>query len=66
MTDFDAAELAKMNGLFVGQLDPDELRVFNSAVEAGYARRSYEGSSGFLGLAKVRIAVLAQTEKGEG
>lgn len=44
-----------LNGLFVGQLTPDELELFELAVERGLAYRSYEGGAGFMGLAKVRI-----------
>ena len=49
------SELERINGLFVGQLDPDELRLFERAIREGRARRSYESASGFLGLAKVRV-----------
>lgn len=53
MTALDLAILSTLNGLFVGQLDPDDLRVFNAACEAGLARRVYQGVAGFLGLAVV-------------
>lgn len=49
------SDLERIEGLFVGQLDPHELRTFERAVEDGEARRSYEGGAGFMGLAKVRL-----------
>lgn len=49
MNDLDSIE-----GLFVGQLNAAEMRLFERAVEDGEARRSYEGGAGFMGLAKVR------------
>lgn len=45
----------EMDGMFVGMLDDDELKAFDRAVAAGVARRSYEGGSGLMGLAKVRL-----------
>lgn len=48
-------DLEHIEGLFVGQLNERELKVFERAVEDGEARRSYEGGAGFMGLAKVRI-----------
>lgn len=45
----------RIEGLFVGQLTEDELMLFEAAVKAGLACRSYEGGAGFMGLAKVRI-----------
>jgi len=48
-------ELERVDGLFVGQLDADELQRFERAVEDGDAYRSYEGGSGLMGLAKVRL-----------
>jgi len=48
-------DLDRMDGLFVGLLDQDELRVFNDAVAKGWATRSYEGGGGMMGLAKVRL-----------
>jgi hypothetical protein len=50
MTDLDQIE-----GLFEGQLDECEMRLFERAVQDGEARRSYEGGAGFMGLAKVRL-----------
>jgi hypothetical protein len=50
MTDLESIE-----GLFVGQLDEREMRTFERAIADGEARRSYEGSAGFMGLAKVRM-----------
>jgi len=48
-------ELERLEGLFVGQLDPSDMAVFEQAVEDGLAFRSYEGGPGFMGLAKVRL-----------
>ena len=48
-------DLAGLAGLYVGQLDANELEAFNAACLAGTAQRVYEGAGGFLGLAKVRI-----------
>lgn len=48
-------DLHEMEGLFVGSLNVEELKLFQAAVDAGKARRSYEGGSGFMGLAKVRL-----------
>ena len=48
-------ELKRLDGLFVGQLDSEEMKEFNKAIEEGTAYRSYEGMSGFMGLAKVRL-----------
>lgn len=53
------SELSRLDGLFVGMLDDAETRLFDEAVEAGIARRSYEGGGGFMGLAKVRVNHLA-------
>ena len=50
MSDLDWVE-----GFFVGQLNDDEMKVFERAVEDGLAYRSYEGGAGFLGLARVRL-----------
>jgi hypothetical protein len=44
-----------IDGEFVGMMTPYMIEVFYRAVEAGYARASYEGVGGFLGLAKVRL-----------
>lgn len=47
--------LKHIEGLFVGQLDPDELKLFNLCCEHGLAYRAYEGGAGLFGLAKVRL-----------
>lgn len=44
-------EACRLDGLFVGQCDPKE---YEALIEAGLLRRSYEGASGFIGLAKLR------------
>lgn len=51
-------DLSRINGLFVGQLDASELKMFEQAVMDGRAYRSYEGGGGFLGLAKVRLVMV--------
>lgn len=56
MSTDELREIQRAEGLFVGQLDADELRLFDAACEEGIAHRSYEGAAGFLGLAKVRFA----------
>ncbi len=48
-------DLRHIEGLFVGQLNDRELRLFERAIQDGEARRSYEGGAGFMGLAKVRL-----------
>ena len=55
MSDREINELSGLRGLFVGQLDQDEMRLFEKGVRAGIAFRSYEGVGAFLGLAKVGI-----------
>lgn len=47
--------LDEMEGVFVGLLNDEESATFQRAVDAGIARRSYEGGGGFMGLAKVRL-----------
>ena len=49
------AVIARVNGLFVGQLDESEMEAFNEACNSGLAARVYEGGAGFMGLAKVRV-----------
>jgi hypothetical protein len=48
-------DLEQLDGLFVGQLSPRELRTFERAIEDGEARRVYEGAAGLMGIAKVRL-----------
>jgi hypothetical protein len=48
-------DLHEMEGMFVGSLNIEELKLFQTAVDAGKARRSYEDGPGFMGLAKVRL-----------
>ena len=50
-----AAELDRLDGLFVGQLSVEEMEAFEAAVKKGRASRSYEGVGGLMGLAKVRL-----------
>lgn len=46
--------LARTEGLFVGALSKADMRKFEQLVREGRACRSYEGASGFMGLATVR------------
>lgn len=43
------------HGLFVGMLNPEELKAFDYLCEKGEARREYQGVGGFMGLAKVSL-----------
>ena len=52
-TDWEALESIK--GLYVGMLSEDEMEFFNQCVSDGMAYRSYEGTAGLMGLAKVRV-----------
>ena len=50
----DDEVLDAINGLYVGMLDDEEMDFFNQCVQDGLAYRSYEGTAGLLGLAKVK------------
>ena len=52
----DEEELERLSGLFVGQLDEQEMDLFCRMVKEGKAARSYSGIAGLLGLARVVIA----------
>lgn len=52
--------LGRIDGLFVGLLDKEELEIFDAACRSQDAYRSYEGGGGFMGLAKVRLRRPAQ------
>lgn len=54
-TQDDRDVVQRLEGLFEGQLNEDEIKSFYRCIQDGYAHRSYEGVSGFLGLAKVRV-----------
>lgn len=45
----------RIEGLFEGQLTEEESWLFEEAIELAIAYRSYEGSAGFIGMAKVRL-----------
>lgn len=47
--------LSRIDGLFVGLLDDEEMEIFDAACRKSEARRSYEGAGGLMGLAKVRL-----------
>lgn len=49
------ALLRYADGLFVGQLEPDEIRALDLLCEHGEAQRVYRGVSGILGLATVSM-----------
>ena len=59
---FPQDELERINGLYVGQLSSDEMRLFENAVEANLARRSYEGGAGLMGVAIVRLSARGETK----
>lgn len=48
----DACFMRRVEGLFVGQLDDDELRFFRGLCRDGLMTRSYDGAGGLMGLAK--------------
>lgn len=48
------AFLSRVEGLFIGILNEAEIAEFDSLVEHHKALYSYEGASGFMGLAKAR------------
>jgi hypothetical protein len=50
-----ADDLIYLRGLYVGQLDEQELETFEKAIEAGLAYRDYDHAGGLLGLAKVGV-----------
>jgi len=43
-----------LDGLYVGQLDAEEMLAFNIGIREGFACREFRGAGGLLGLAKVR------------
>jgi hypothetical protein len=51
----DQENLERLEGLFVGQLDAEEMELFERAIKLGCARRNYEGAGQLLGIAKVRL-----------
>jgi hypothetical protein len=53
-------DVAELSGLYVGQLDQDELQAFERAVSDGLAFRSYNGPSGMMGVAKVAIKTVVR------
>lgn len=55
-----------INGLFVGQLDQEQLEWFDWQVSLGRASRSYEGGAGFMGLATVRLRDVVFVTEMEG
>lgn len=44
-------EASRLDGLFEGLCKPEE---YKHLIEAGLLRRTYDGASGFMGLAKLR------------
>lgn len=57
--------IASISGLYVGQLDADELSAFDRLCADGLMRRSYDGAAGFLGLAKCARTALRKANGGE-
>ena len=51
----EAYELEKLDGMYVGMLDEDEMKIFEGGIERGWAKRSYSHGFGFMGLAKVKV-----------
>ncbi|UFS77183.1 hypothetical protein LPB73_07345 [Tardiphaga sp. 37S4] len=47
--------LHRIDGLYVGMLDADELELFDSACKRNEASRCYDHAGGIMGLAKVRL-----------
>lgn len=56
--------LRRIDGLFVGLLDKEELEIFDDACQRNEARRSYEGAGGLMGLAKVRVSSVTSQDRG--
>lgn len=54
MHDESHNDIEHLDGLFVGQLNKEEYELFIQACNKGKATREYVGTSGFLGLAKVK------------
>jgi ribosomal protein L37AE/L43A len=48
--------LHRIDGLFVGLLDKEELEIFDEACRLHHAHRLYEGAAGLMGLAKVSLS----------
>ena len=48
-------ELSYIRGLYVGQLNAEEMATFEKAIDTGLAFRDYDHSGGILGLAKVGV-----------
>lgn len=53
-----------INGLYVGQLSPNEVTWFDSEVKAGRAWRDLDHPGGDLGLAKVKLAKFVRHKNG--
>jgi len=47
--------IRSFNGYHVGTLSDEEIESFNRFILDGFAKRVYEGTGGFMGLAKVRV-----------
>jgi hypothetical protein len=58
-----ARTIADLDGLFVGQLNEEEMDLFRAAVKRREARRSFEGVAGLMGLARVRC--MREVPRGE-
>jgi len=59
-----SAFISRIDGLYVGMLDADEMAEFNDLCSRGLMRRDYGGTGGFLGLAKARAVAAADCAAG--
>lgn len=57
------AEARRLDGLFVGMCEPEE---YEHLLKAGVLVRVYEGTAGFMGLAKFRLAASVARAAEEG
>lgn len=58
--------LRTIDTFFVDTLTPEEIYVLNKATSLGFAERVYAGTSGLLGLARVRVNKDKMKEHGYG
>lgn len=54
-TQQDRDLLPEISGLYIGQLTDDELEAFHRCRVDGLCRADYQGTSGLLGIGKVRL-----------
>lgn len=58
----DLALIQPLNGLYIGQLTLTEMEAFSRLRRMGLADTEYSGGSGFLGLGKIKLLRLTQSE----